>query len=419
MGTMITLGIERMELDWGKNNCFTDHSPLFQENDIKIIPYYYVDTSTEKRVTEMKIGYSRKLSLIRMRLDLLGYSIPEIKDMYTKLMDEHCRHYFSDGIAVSFENFFNAAKSVDISRVSTLDRESEYGVDNYDFGEYVSKCIFEDDEIKRAFSELSHPELDNAWNNPSNVYKYFLENLDPYIFLRIIADNPLNSEYEVQWRCTDVIEEGWVTEAEVFQPLDKRNKILIVTEGSTDSYILKKAINSLYPDICDFFDFVDMEDNYPFTGVGNLYNFCQGLTRIGIQNNIIVIFDNDTAGMEKYIQAVKLNSPKNLLITKLPNRDEFTHFETLGPQGKSIENINERAVSIECFLDFNVLDFEPCIRWTSYNQKLDQYQGELIRKDEYTRAYKKCDIIDPAFNSSKLRALVEYLIEQWIFSKSQ
>lgn len=40
MGSMITLGIGRMELDWGKNNLYKDHSALFQISDVQLIPYY-------------------------------------------------------------------------------------------------------------------------------------------------------------------------------------------------------------------------------------------------------------------------------------------------------------------------------------------------------------------------------------------
>ncbi len=31
MGSMITLGIGKMELEWGKNNMFNNHSCLFQK----------------------------------------------------------------------------------------------------------------------------------------------------------------------------------------------------------------------------------------------------------------------------------------------------------------------------------------------------------------------------------------------------
>ena len=157
-----------------------------------------------------------------------------------------------------------------------------------------------------------------------------------------------------------------------------------------------------------------MEENYPFTGVGNLYNFCLGLIRIHIGNRIIVIFDNDTAGIEKYELLRTIKKPNSLLITRLPNFDEFSDFRTFGPQGEAHENINGKAVSIECFLDFASVNQIPSIRWTSYNKKLDQYQGELISKDSYVRVYKGCSLTDGSYNSGKLNYLINYLLNQWV-----
>jgi hypothetical protein len=42
---MIYLSVGRLEIDWGKNFGFTDHSALFQSSDIAQVPYYYVDES--------------------------------------------------------------------------------------------------------------------------------------------------------------------------------------------------------------------------------------------------------------------------------------------------------------------------------------------------------------------------------------
>ena len=232
--------------------------------------------------------------------------------------------------------------------------------------------------------------------------------------LRIIAENPNNSESELQWNFFDVVDNGWVKRCEIVKELSPKDKVLIVTKGSSDSFILRRTLDSLYPDIADFFDFVDMEENYPFTGVGNLYNFCLGLVRISIQNKIIVIFDNDTAGVEKYEQAMSLNKPSNFLITKLPDHLSFEDFKTHGPQGETVENINRRAVVIECFLDLRGLDSEPYVRWTSYSKRKRQYQGELENKDRYVQKFKNSDLQRGCYDANKLAYLIDYLLTQWI-----
>ena len=77
MGSMITLGIEKLDIAWGKNNVFESFSDLFQVDDLKDIKYYYAD-----KMVKTKKGYSRKLSRVKTRLDLLGYTLPQIKEMY-------------------------------------------------------------------------------------------------------------------------------------------------------------------------------------------------------------------------------------------------------------------------------------------------------------------------------------------------
>jgi len=106
-----------------------------------------------------------------------------------------------------------------------------------------------------------------------------------------------------RWRGMKRDEERWrneTTDKELFIGVEETDKFLIVTEGSSDTYIIKKALEILRPDILDFFSFIDMQENYPFTGGGNLLNFCKGLSSIKIQNKVLVIFDNDTEGVDKY-----------------------------------------------------------------------------------------------------------------------
>jgi hypothetical protein len=202
---------------------------------------------------------------------------------------------------------------------------------------------------------------------------------------------------------------------EIVKPLDDSLKILVVTEGSSDSYILGRAITILRPDIADFFYFIDMEEHYPFTGTGNLFRFCQGLSKIRIQNNVLVVFDNDAAGIEKFEQLSQLSRAEKILFCKLPDHHDFTRFRTIGPNGSSHEDINGAAVAIECFLDLSTIDdSEIQIRWTSFNRALQKYQGELEGKENAVRAFKKADLTGGSYDTSKLEFVLDYLVDQWI-----
>ena len=399
MGSMITLGINKMEIDWGKNSIFREHSALFQSTDVKQIPYYYFDWDTESPIVEMKEGYSKKLSNVKERLDLLGYTLKSISVQYNEIAEDASEHGLS---VIDFEQFYNAIFSIDLSKVDMrLDNAGYVNLENgYDLGEYACKCILHDPEINSKLPV-------DIWSAPE-----FLENIDPYIIVRILAENPANKSFELQWRTADDIDNGWVKREELIKPLSASQKIMIVTEGSSDSFIIKKTIDSLYPNISDFFDFIDMEKNYPFTGVGNLYNFFQGLAKIQILNKVLVVFDNDTAGIEKYRLAQELDRPKNLHICRLPNHKEFDVFDTVGPDGNSKADINGKAVSIECFLDLGGI--APFIRWTSYNKNLEQYQGAINPKEDLVRAFKSCNLSDGNYNATKLKSLIDYLIKQMV-----
>ena len=268
-------------------------------------------------------------------------------------------------------------KQILSSIVNKYDSNLEYFSDGgFDMGEYFAKCISKDKEISTRLMNII-----KRISSPDFIIGDYFESIDPYVTLRILAENKKNLDYEVEWRYADVVEGGWVRKKELYKELDNSDKITIVTEGSTDSFILKKTISELYPNIADFFTFIDMKENYPFTGVGNLCNFCQGLDKINVINNIMVIFYNDTAGLISFDKAIKSCKSKNICITHLPNMVDFKRIKACGPNGEIYCDINGKAVAIECFLDFKSVIFNPCIRWSTFYENVNKYQGSLINKD--------------------------------------
>lgn len=393
MGSMITLGIGKMELDWGKNNVFNNHSCLFQKEDIKIVPYYYSDDDIE-----YKKGFSKNIMSVKRRLDLLGYSLQEIEELYNEELAMF-KQQLSSSIPINFHNFYNTVINIDIKNINMTSEEYDF---DYDLGEYVRKCVIH--EIK----DLSNFPYYDAYD-----IGYFLENLDPYIILRILSENTNNHDLDVIWRFEDVVENGWILEEDIIPKLTTQEKILIVTEGSSDTDIIKKSINRLYSDIADFFDFIDMEQNYPFTGTGNLKNFVKGLSKINILNKILVILDNDTAGISVYNDIKTIDLPNNLNVITLPNYKDFDNFKCKGPQGDSLENINGKAVSIECFLDHSSIDDEVYVRWTGFNDKLIQYQGNIEPKNLLIKSFHQ--YYKQEYDFTKLKYLVDYILESCTF----
>lgn len=396
MGTMIELGVGKLEISWGKNDIFEYYCDLFQPEDLKEIKYYYADNSIE-----VKKGYSRSLSSVKPRLDLLGYTLQNIRIMYEKAYDHYC-----DGMGeyaktvLTFDEYFSVFSKINLSKVDTL---TEY--DDWDFGEYVSKCIFEDKEIQRILKK---------YRDGRDYDGEFYESLDVRILIRVLCENPSATVLPLQWYIADHIESEWSTAEELAPKLEDKDRILIITEGRSDTSILQIAIKKLFPAISDFFCFIDMEKDYPFTGTGNLFNFASGLTKTKIQNKTVIVFDNDGEGNSSYQKCKeKLEAIPNLKYYRLPDMDEFKSFLTIGPTGESYQDINGKAVSIECFLDLSFYaSITPKVKWSIYNEKSNQYQGALISKDTYTRIFKK-NLENAQYNTDKLRYLINDLINFW------
>lgn len=392
MGSMITLGIGEMEVDWGKNWYFNDYSKLFLPTDKKDIPYYYADN-----IIENKLGYSRKLSDVKERLELLGYSKHNLRALFQQILDNYPDYY--PPIPLSFEDFLNIFSNINIKNYKNSFEEGDYSL-----GEYTLEHILNN----KLFAPLRQHLSDDLIYD----YSHFFENFDVKFLLRLLMENPQNLELDLEWRTADVIAGGYVDD--IYVGIDDSDKFLIVTEGSSDTFIIKKTLELLKPDILDFFTFIDMEDNYPFTGTGNLFRFCQGLSSIKIQNKVLVIFDNDLEGVSNFDKVQKLKLPKNMGVMKLPKSKYFDDFLTIDVSGESQQNINGRAVAIECFLDFTKTEkSNHRIRWTNYIKDYNDYQGSLEDKESYVKPFKKLRS-KTGYDFSKLEILMDAIYQNCI-----
>ena len=402
MGSIVTLGLGQLEIDWGKNWNYASHSKLFLPGDVKPVSYHYFDPETEKVTEELKPGLARPLRSIKRRLELLGYTLSEAKRCFEE--DLSWGSDFYEVPDVSFDAFAGALAAVDVHKIKFDPWFADHSP-----GGFAARSILRDPEFTKTVKNLE---------GLSRFDGIFFENLDPYVTLRLLAENPTNLDLEVQWRFADLVEGGWAEESSFCEGLSEPDRYLIVTEGSSDGAIIRKAMELLRPDIVDFFHFVDMSENYPFTGAGNLFRFCQGLAQIKVQNKIVVIFDNDAAGLEAQRKVKRLLLPSNMVVVRLPDILECRLFRTNGPNGSAQEDINGRAISIESFLDLRTGP-EPCVRWTSYNSNIDLYQGELIAKERYTKRFLESRPLPSAYDTSKLELLLDHLFEAIVGAKSR
>jgi hypothetical protein len=354
MGSVITLGIEQLDVDWAKNCLGQNHSWLFLPYDLKEVTYYYAENYREQ-----KPAFARRVRSPVKRLELLGYTLGGCRKKYSELTTHP---EFNQRPPFEFERLAEGLVTVDVQKFGMVDGP---------LSSDLWKCVAADLPSDSGYEA-----------------KQFFCTIDPYIVLRLLAENPANLECEVAWRFADLVEGGWVDQSCLYKPLPASKRFLLVTEGSSDTNILKKSLGIVDPDVADFFEFIDMAENYPFTGTGNVVRFCEGLAKINIQNRVIVVLDNDTAGCSAAQRLAKLNLPTQIRVMLLPELEKLRQIRTIGPSGERFEDANGRASAIEAVLDLSYCDLPPpTVRWTSYDKYQDAYQGEFIAKDEYVRAF--------------------------------
>jgi hypothetical protein len=383
MGTYITLGIENLEIDWGKNSLGKDHSVLFLPEDRKRARYFYAEG-----VSEFQPAYVRRVDSIRSRLDLLGYTLDGCRRMFDEFMSSWL---WEDDLRISFDTLSRSLLKVNVPRVSLPQDDPR----DFNFGQYVRSAIFADPAFVAVDPDLAKLDYHDG---------EFLENIDPYIVLRLIAENPSCSDRSVIWRFQDIVDSGWVEDDQVYSGVPPASRFLIVTEGSSDAAVLKKALPLVAPGVKDFFDFVDMSETYPFTGTGNVVKFCQGLARIGVLNRVLVVLDNDAAGVEAYLRLEGSKLPTNIQVMTLPDLADCRKVATLGPTGVHFADINGKAASIEWFLDLRSEE-NPTVRWTGFNPRADRYQGELVNKESHVRRFLKAKAAPKGYDLTKLGML--------------
>lgn len=407
MGSMINLTLGRVLLDWGKNEGFTNHSALFRPGDLTQIPYYYAADEDDaeqshlplvttghgfsyRLITEMKEGYAAPVSVVARRLLLLGHTDAYCRAEFETLSEiAGCRHDFTfDELQAIFAtaDFTSAGFAPDMGS----EEIPEFLIDRV----FPAAGIDPDERLLG----LSRRDSD-------------FDGLSAYTVIRLLASNPTAQALPVTWQFADVADGGWAPRASFDAPLKQESRFLVVTEGSSDVQILKHGLSLLYPDLADFFDFVDMQEGYPFSGTGNLYNFVRGLISIKIQNNIIVVFDNDNEGVFNWERSVRLKAPSTMRIVKLPDLERFRSVQTLGPSGEGLDDINGTAAAIECYLDTGP---SPQIRWTNYDHRRDRYQGVIVGKEQLQKAFLEQRAVDPNYDYSGLEAILAMLIAECV-----
>ena len=384
------VGSSKNDIDTELISLFRPQDKIVRSSPIRDLPSYLehyresLDDDPELKV----VYYEAPIDVVRDRLDILGYDLATTKEAFRAWISEErnramemadewqekdseprdimANHYRKECdilSALSPEIWIEGLKEIRASGLKT----------NY-YGRYEGP--HEDTAIGYMLS--------NDW--------YGYPGYDLFVPLRLAIEACENGR-KLIYDMTDLVWSEYFDYDEDFveygigisaSEYSSKSKTIVLTEGKTDAWILDESLSLLFPHLKDYFSFLDFESTGFGGGVGNLSNVVKAFAGTGIVNNVIALFDNDTAAATacKWLQNIPM--PPNIAILHLPELELLRNYPTIGPSGSVNLDVNGIAASIELYLGEDVLRIDGKslvpIQWTGYDKSAKKYQGEVLEK---------------------------------------
>ncbi|MBU3026110.1 HEPN/Toprim-associated domain-containing protein [Zobellia galactanivorans] len=352
MGTFCELTINGYDIFEIKNSYQSEVINLiFDESDFLVEQAAGDDYISKKFVSQAGI--------CKKRLEIYGNSLSKSKADFNLALKKHKDEYentFDNEMEISFEYY------QEIIRASILSGEKNH-----------EEC---DDYFSTNFEKFIK-------SNDLGVPYQRLESLLWSIF------DSIDKDIKIVYDLTFIIESGWIT-SQPEKELDFQ-KIIILTEGKTDTEFIKKGINLFYPYLNSRYHFMDFENSNYESSASRLVQTVKAFVGSGIKNKIVALFDNDTAGIKEINNLKRTKFPENIKIFKYPHNSLAENYPTQGPNGLSLMDVNNLGCSIEMYLGEKSLLLETSffpVQWKGYDDKLEQYQGEVRDKKAIQRSFR-------------------------------
>jgi len=239
------------------------------------------------------------------------------------------------------------------------------------------------------------------------------EETDLRIIVRAVL-GVVEPESEVVLDYTELLAGGFYSHEDDLKELALRDlreeyvvseRLIVLTEGSTDAEVLRRTLNVRYPHLKDYISFPDFHGSNAEGGTGALVNLVKGFAGSGVPSRVVALFDNDAAGEDARKKLGKTTLPDNVKVLSLPPLDYAKSYPTVGPQGTAEVDINGRACSLELYFGRDVLEDDKGnlapVEWSGRVQSLGRYQGTVVGKAALKRKY--LDVLSQAVNSRDAR----------------
>lgn len=195
MGTAITLSLNGVDIDWGKNRSWRNHYWLFPPGSL-----VEARSSYDGDPAEVRSCFQTTLGEAHFRLCHLGYSQQETR---LKFETAVLRWNRTADLRLSFADFCRTLTSIDFGSLSVADLEPFV----YDFRAFMVNLLAE-------------------WDTESALLEDFIfEHLDFNLTLRVLADRVDNWDLPLCWHHQDLLDSGWAS-LETLTDLDRQACII-------------------------------------------------------------------------------------------------------------------------------------------------------------------------------------------------
>lgn len=223
----------------------------------------------------------------------------------------------------------------------------------------------------------------------------------------------------VEYNLTDIMAGGWIDPEP--DKLIETEKIIVFTEGKTDTEFIKAGFQLFFPHLIGYYHFIDFEKSRYEASASRLIHTIKSFVGSGIKNLVLAVFDNDTAALGEINHLKPINLPPNIKVLKYPKIDLGSNYPTLGPTGMKTMDVNGLAGSIELYLGEDCLKENGIlipIQWTGYVDSLGRYQGSVRNKagiqKKFREKVKKAKGTKPNTEDWKeLISIVQMLKDAW------
>ncbi len=410
MGSYCDLRFDTKSIYWSKNSVDPVMMSIFTAQDRvygyeKISQVFPEDYEEEDKTLYAVCKYVSCVSIVKKRLDILGFSLSECEKSLSEFIGGELE-YYNEYLTENHEHdtlydlYSGYQKALLVANVQSF-------VDIY-------KTLFEQVEdlvsAEKNFQKLEG--LAGFVSSNSSEYPLGIPIGDLRFSLRILLEC-FNEEDPVELNVSELIGGGWYEYEEDLVELSRQSltksyhydsKIIILTEGSSDKHILEKSLAILHPEYFPYYTFMDFGISNASGGASTLVSVLKAFLGAGIQNRIIALFDNDTAARVAMKGLEKLKFPDNMRIMKYPRYKFLESFPTIGPSGNHNLDVNDLAGSIELYLSRQALEISnkiSSVQWKGYDQSLSCYQGEVLDKKGIQKQF--YDIVDTVEKNPDLK----------------